>query len=551
MAEELCPACGKAHHTGFDCPAGPESRTDPAGGPLEVTTPHSSQPSSAFKGTELAPPSTRLTPGTLVGEYQILDRIGEGGMGTVYSAVHPIIGKKVAIKVLAGRLAKNQNAIQRFVLEARAVNEIGHPALVDIFSFGRLTDGRHYYVMEYLEGRSLGAMLRAHQRLSPQAAHPVFAEVARALVAVHGHGIVHRDLKPDNVILMPMGEDAPPKVKLVDFGLAKLMEADPKQNLIGPHTAVGVNVGTPHYMSPEQCRGGKVDARSDLYALGIMFYETITGRLPFDGPTPVDIWQAHVEKMPVPPREIVPDEVSPALSELVMRLLAKNPEERPQSAAEFCEALEALAANNQLGPSPEPGPGLAVDGNMLDLARALSSTPVCENLISLDVAADARLSRAALSPDVPLVPAMVPKPVPVAQDVAATLRDIPAITDADLVDRFREIDDLRAALGLQIEEPASNESQVSALVINLEATTGPREPVRAATPAPITARPVLLGRRIEERKHLPQLSAPRRSAGAESSSMPKVPSRPARIARVAAMALVIVAAAVIALWLGR
>ena len=243
-------------------------------------------------------PITRLQAGTLVGEYQILDRIAEGGMGTVYSAVHPIIGKKVAIKVLSGRLAKNSNAIRRFVLEARAVNDIRHPALVDIFSFGRLTDGRPYYVMEFLDGRSLGAVLRTHQRLTPFDTYPVFMDVGRVLVAVHDHGIIHRDLKPDNVILVPQGVDRPPKVKLVDFGLAKLLLVGGSQTSSGPHTAIGVNVGTPHYMSPEQCRGGSVDARSDLYALGVMFYETVTGQLPIDGPTPVDIWQAHVEVVP-------------------------------------------------------------------------------------------------------------------------------------------------------------------------------------------------------------------------------------------------------------
>ena len=177
-----------------------------------------SRPSGSFSATEGAS-VTRLQPGTLVGEFQIADRIAEGGMGTVYSAVHPIIGKKVAIKVLSGRLAKNNNAIRRFVLEARAVNDIRHPGLVDIFSFGRLTDGRPYYVMEFLDGRSLGAVLRAHRRLTPFDMYPVFMDVGRVLVAVHDHGIIHRDLKPDNVILIPQGAVAAPKVKLVDFGL--------------------------------------------------------------------------------------------------------------------------------------------------------------------------------------------------------------------------------------------------------------------------------------------------------------------------------------------
>ena len=153
MASDICPRCGKPAHGAnfdFDCP---EGTTNPGAAPAVVATPTPpvpTRPSGSFHAAE-GTPVTRLQPGTLVGEYQIADRIAEGGMGTVYSAVHPIIGKKVAIKVLSGKLAKNSNAIRRFVLEARAVNDIRHPGLVDIFSFGRLTDGRPYYVMEFLE----------------------------------------------------------------------------------------------------------------------------------------------------------------------------------------------------------------------------------------------------------------------------------------------------------------------------------------------------------------------------------------------------------------
>jgi Serine/threonine protein kinase len=538
------------------------------------TAPVPSQPSGSFRAE--ATPITRLQPGTLVGEYQIAERIAEGGMGTVYLAVHPIIGKKVAIKILSGRLAKNSNAIRRFVLEARAVNDIHHPGLVDIFSFGRLTDGRPYYVMEFLDGRSLGAMLRVHRRLTPFDTYPVFMDVGRVLVAVHHHGIVHRDLKPDNVILIPQGADRPPKVKLVDFGLAKLLVGG-SQALNGPHTAVGVNVGTPHYMSPEQCRGGNVDARSDLYALGVMFYETVTGQLPIDGPTPVDIWQAHVEVVPRPPEVVAPGVVSPELGALIMKLLAKRPERRPQNAAEFCDALEALAKADKLGAHATPIPEDPAAAGIMDLARALASTPVSSELVALD---GSRVGAPA-APALPLAPpaeapplqlrALQPRAAAASiEDLSATVRDLPAVELSDerqrAAERSQEVAGLRAALGLRIEEPPfeNDPFQVSALVVNLE--RGEREnnpPGPAIGPkagphdgvsqegAPQVRR---LAHPIEERQYVPRLAAPSRRSRKTSSDAPNMARAPARLGRVvgaAIAALLLVGAAAAAYLLLR
>jgi serine/threonine protein kinase len=527
-----------------------------------VTTPTPlvpSRPSGSFRAIE-ATPITRLQPGTLVGEYQIADRIAEGGMGTVYSAVHPIIGKKVAIKILSGRLAKNSNAIRRFVLEARAVNDIHHPGLVDIFSFGQLTDGRPYYVMEFLDGRSLGAMLRVHRRLTPFDTYPVFMDVGRVLVAVHHHGIVHRDLKPDNVILIPQGADQPPKVKLVDFGLAKLLVGG-SQAMNGPHTAIGVNVGTPHYMSPEQCRGGSVDARSDLYALGVMFYETVTGQLPIDGPTPLDIWQAHVEVVPRSPDLVVPGVVSPELGALIMKLLAKRPERRPQDAAEFCDALEALAKADKLGTRATPAPEdpAAADG-IMDLARALASTPVSSELVAVDgsrAAPPAPAAPASAQPlvrraEAPLPPVHIPQgPAAIPEDLTTTLRDVPAIELPDerqrVAERSQEVAGLRAALGLRIEEPENDPCQVSALVVNLE--RGESEP---STPDPAIgtkggphdgmsheSAPQVrrLSRPVEERQYVPRLSAPAQRSGKAAIVPPNLARAPSRLGRAAGVAI--------------
>jgi serine/threonine protein kinase len=532
MASKLCPVCGKpvqGMESGFDCcPGHSDGKTDPGATPNMVSTPASRDPSpltptSGFSKIDLTH-GTKLTLGTLVGEYQIQDRIGEGGMGTVYSAIQPIIGKKVAIKVLAGRLAKNKNAIRRFVLEARAVNDIRHPGLVDIFSFGQLTDGRHYFVMEFLEGRDLGDVLRERSRLPMVEAIPIFLEVAQALVAVHEKGIVHRDLKPENILILDKPQPGGQRVKLVDFGLAKLVEGVPAHmREEAPSTAAGVNVGTPHYMSPEQCRGLKVDARADLYALGILLYETLTSRLPFDGPTAVDIWQAHAERTPKPPIEVAPPgAISGVVNAIILRLLAKQPESRFQTAAEVCRALENLTESGHPKHTPEP-------------VRVVASH----------------------------------------DELASTVEEMPAMPTSEVAvstpeDRQQEIDELRASLGLRIEEPASagdSQAQMSALVINLGVAQGglgdgkaPHKPEThsLAMPAAV-ARLRLSSRPIEERQFVPPLAAPSarlsHPRGPEapphgSASIPEplapVRSSPAKIIRIAVVVALLVTAMVVA-----
>lgn len=470
-------------------------------------------------------------------------------MGTVYSAIHPIIGKKVAIKVLSGRLAKNNNAIRRFVLEARAVNDIHHPGLVDIFSFGRLTDGRPYFVMEFLDGRSLGAVLRAHFRLLPIDCYHVFLEVGRVLVAVHEHGIVHRDLKPDNVILIPQGIEQPPKVKLVDFGLAKLLVSDVNQAASGPHTAVGVNVGTPHYMAPEQCRGGKVDARSDLYALGVTFYETVTGQLPIDGPTPLDIWQAHVEVTPRRPELVVPEIVTPELGALIMKLLAKRPDQRPQNALEFCQALEALSQAGKLS-LPTTAPPDETRTSPSGLAGALSTTPVSMELASPSATAQ---------PEAPASVKPAAHDLALQAELATTFKEIPAFEDdyQSPAKRSQEIAGLREVLGLHIEEPAvgaNDPFQVSDMVVNLERGSS-IEGARGVATTPGPKAPVLrrLSRPVEERHHMPRLLAPPHRVNKVALASPgqaRVSSRLGRIVWVSA-ALALAAGSVALLWFMR
>jgi serine/threonine protein kinase len=535
MAPDLCPYCGKAAHgteSNFDCPGRSDTKTVATGAPAigspgDTPNAFSSRPSSAFDTFDTSL-GTKLSEGTKVGEYQILARIGEGGMGTVYSAIHPIIGKKVAIKVLAARLAKNKNAISRFVLEARAVNDIQHPGLVDIFSFGRLTDGRHYYVMEFLEGRNLGDVLCERVCLPMSEALPLFIEVGRALVAVHLKGIVHRDLKPENILLLASVQPGGQRAKLVDFGLAKLVEGVPAHlSAGGPRTAAGVNVGTPHYMSPEQCRGQKVDARSDLYALGVLLYETLTGRLPFDGATPVDIWQAHVEKVPRAPIDLAPTAVSPALNAIILRLLAKKAEHRFQTAADFCAALENLGVDGQPKHPAVPAP-------QMDSARR------------------------GTSPALPIRPAKY-------DELATTTQDLPIVQLPEGAfseeDRRQEIEELRSRLGLHIEEPASDsqeEEQMSALVIDLGSShlspddcKGPPRTHEHSLPLLRTGPKVRHSARpVEERQYVPPLAAPSSRGGGQAKATTDVvrraPLRAWNIVRGALVLVLLIAATVVA-----
>ncbi|MFN0253852.1 MAG: serine/threonine-protein kinase [Kofleriaceae bacterium] len=264
-----------------------------------------------------------LAPGTMVGEYRIEALVGEGGMGQVYGAVHPVIGKRAAIKVLLPEIGRNRQMVERFVMEARAVNQIGHPNIVDVFAFGVLPDGRQYMVMEWLRGLSLSDRLKRGVPLIPETCD-VLHGVAAALDAAHASGIVHRDLKPHNVFLVDV-RDSKPLVKLLDFGLVKLGDSDDNRL---ERTRQGAIMGTPAYMSPEQCLGKTVDTRSDNYSFGVLAFEMLTGRVPFVEETAMQLIVAHMQAPPSPPSSIAPG-IPPELDRLVYALLAKDPAQRP------------------------------------------------------------------------------------------------------------------------------------------------------------------------------------------------------------------------------
>lgn len=274
-----------------------------------------------------------LVPGTVVGEYVISQKIGAGAFGDVYAGEHPIIGKKVAVKVLRRHVASDPDMISRLIAEARAVNKIRQINIVDIFSFGLLEDQqRHYIVMELLEGQTLGDLLRKNGRVSIAKVIHILQGIAAALDAVHEAGITHRDLKPDNVFLT-MTRDGSYTPKLLDFGMAKLMGDD-----VAHRTSAGAVIGTPMYMSPEQARGKSADSRADIYALGVITHEMLTGTPPFLGDSGIDVLVQHVSEQPPPMSTICPD-VPKVLDAPVLAMLAKRPGDRPATAGEAVRAL--------------------------------------------------------------------------------------------------------------------------------------------------------------------------------------------------------------------
>ena len=292
-------------------------------------------PNEAFTGVD-----ADLAEGHVVGEYKIDKKIGEGGFGSVYRAVHPLIGKTAAIKVLNRQYSSNPQMVSRFISEARAVNQIRHRNIIDIFSFGALEDGRQYYVMEMLEGMTLSDFMKERGRIPPDVAIPIFRSLARALDAAHAAGIAHRDLKPENIFLS-FDEDGGIFPKLLDFGIAKLLATDGGAG--GQKTRTGTPMGTPYYMSPEQCRGKNVDHRTDIYSFGIMVHEVLSGKLPFDGDDMMDLLIKQTTAA-APPLSSIAPELPVALDAPLLQMLEKDAAMRPESLSAAVEGLARAAS---------------------------------------------------------------------------------------------------------------------------------------------------------------------------------------------------------------
>ncbi|WNG33220.1 protein kinase [Archangium minus] len=274
--------------------------------------------------------------GLKIGEYELRQRIGVGGMGLVYEGIQPLIGKRVAVKVLRPELAAAEEQVARLLAEARAVNAIRHRGIVDIFGFGQVPDGRQYIIMEYLEGVALDAYLAEKGKLPVSEVLDILDEVLSALGAAHGAGVVHRDLKPSNIFLVKQ-PDGSRYVKLLDFGLAKMGLPTGRT----AQTRTDMVVGTPEYMAPEQARGQPVGPMTDLYALGVVAFEMVTGRLPFTGTSPVDLLMKHVDARPPRPSDFV-SSLPAALDAFILQMLTKDPESRPGSAEQLRRQLQRL-----------------------------------------------------------------------------------------------------------------------------------------------------------------------------------------------------------------
>jgi len=320
-------------------PVPPDARTT-AVDPLDVQ----SRVEAAVRATESDDTAVRddALIGTVIGQrFEVVSRIGAGGMGVVYKARQLGMDRWVAVKLLLKELAHDEKVVKRFKVEALAASRLSHPNTIRIYDFGQTEDLNLYIAMEFLDGHSLERALRREGPMPVRRLLHILSQIAASLSEAHSKGIVHRDLKPDNIFLTRVGGD-PDFVKVLDFGVAKLREADQRQ---GTLTQAGVIFGTPRYMAPEQCRSMSVDHRADLYALGVIAYEALTGVAPFDAESPLAILIQHVQEDPKPLAVVRPDvEVPGPVEALVMRCLEKSPEKRFQSAAELQAEISRIEA---------------------------------------------------------------------------------------------------------------------------------------------------------------------------------------------------------------
>jgi serine/threonine-protein kinase len=296
-------------------------------------------PDQPSKGTQIA--GADLSGTTLLGRYKVLRKLGEGGMGTVYLGEHVTIKKKFAIKVLSSEFAHKPDLVERFLQEARAASMISQENVVEITDFGDTPDGSVFFVMEFLEGEDLAATIKRDGALPWPRVKPMIVQVCRALQAAHEAGIIHRDMKPENCYRIRRGKNDD-FIKVLDFGIAKVTTEEGDGSGKGL-TRTGMIFGTPEYMSPEQAQGSKPDHRVDVYALGVIMYEMLTGRVPFTADTFMGILTKHMFEVPEAPTSLVPNAMIPAEAEaIILKAMQKDREYRFQTMEQMAQAIEAV-----------------------------------------------------------------------------------------------------------------------------------------------------------------------------------------------------------------
>ncbi|MEZ4392139.1 MAG: serine/threonine-protein kinase [Polyangiales bacterium] len=347
----------------------------------------------------------------LSGQFKVLERVGSGGMGAVYRAQQPSMDRFVAVKILHSKFTNRKDLVSRFRREARAMSHLTHPNTAKVYLYGQLEDNACYIVMEYLEGRNLGQLVRQEGPLDPARAVAILVQACGALEEAHQKGIIHRDLKPENIFLCKQG-GIENFAKVLDFGLAKVTEREMQPGSL-ILTQEGMVFGTPEFMSPEQAQGKTLDARSDVYSLAVILYELLTGKLPFDARSPMEFITLHVQATPIPLSVRAPDRsFPPGLEDVILKAMAKRPEDRYQSAGEFAAHLAAVvpdaAVREALSALPDAALALAATQPSRPAMRSENAppSPIAENSV--------RAKSATPPPGAP-APGLAPSPSPPAK----------------------------------------------------------------------------------------------------------------------------------------